>query len=207
MNILLSTRSRVRFTSVLAALAFVFAGLTSAYAVYYGLVNPSFGSSGQCSLSGWTTYGIAKADKTSDGKCFALIMVNTAGTGGRGSTTQVSGIEQTFVVHPNAPMLQLFLKPYSDQPNTTFAAQTITLRDSNGGLIYQGSRNSQIANENHNNLLELDLSGYAGQSVRLNIDVQIDTSMPDSPTAVRLNIDSMPIIVGEGPEIPPGGGW
>lgn len=205
---LFCTGSRGRFMSVLLALAFVLAGLGSGYAVYYGLVNPGFGSAGQCSLSGWTTYGIAKPDKPLDGgKCYALIMANTTASGSKELTAPASGIEQSFVVHPNAPVLRLFLQPFSDLPNTTFAAQTITLRDSSGGLIYQQSHNRQVQNEGHNNMLELNLSAYAGQSVTLNIDVQIDASNPDSPATVRLYIDDMPIINGEGPEIPPGGGW
>lgn len=173
--------------------------------LHSGLVNPGFGQAGGCSLDGWATSGVAKRGWTPNGKCYAVISAGSVE--GVPPQPRSAGLAQTFIVDPAFPRLRLFLQPHSNKPNTSFPAQTITVRDVSGAVIYQKSNNLQNKSTCDNYILDLGLTAYAGQAVLLNIDVLIDPSQATSPTDVRLNIDNQYICDAEGPDAPPGGSW
>jgi hypothetical protein len=168
--------------------------------------NPRFTQSGQCSLDGWRLAGDVTLDTNiENANCFAVIRVQQTGKSTKGRVS--ASIEQMFVVNPNSPVLQLYLVPYSDKPDTDFSAQTVTLMDRDRNIIYQKSHNLQAPADDYNFLIELDLSTYEGQVLNLHIDVMIDSSQPNSPGAVSMKIDDQPMFDLYGPNAPPGGGW
>jgi hypothetical protein len=168
--------------------------------------NAGFYHDGQCSLAGWMVAGDVTLDKRIENEnCFAVLSATQTGRSAKGKVS--ASIDQTFVVSPDAIMLRLYLQAFSDKPNTDFPAQTVTLIDSNRNIIYHKSRNSQNPNDVYNFLIELDLTDYVGQSLSLHIDVLIDSDQPNSPGAVTLKVDDMPMYDLNGPQGPPGGGW
>jgi hypothetical protein len=168
--------------------------------------NSSFKLNEQCSLDGWMTSGDVKLDTNlGNGNCFAVISARQPRRSARGRVS--ASIDQMFVVNPNSPVLQLYLVPYSDKPDTDFPAQTVTLIDRDRNIIYQKSHNLQAPADDYNFLIDLDLSDYVGQALNLHIDVMIDGAQANSPGAVSMKIDDQWIFDLHGPNAPPGGGW
>jgi hypothetical protein len=175
----------------------------------YGVVNRSFGPDGNCSLAGWTTsgtVGLPNTVITEDQHCYAMLQANV----GTSQDTATSYLEQGFLVDPAQPDITFYVNPTSDLPDVDYPAQTISLYNSAGQVIYERSHNFHVDGKTMCNFgLSYDLSAYAGQLVRLRITVKASTER-GAPTNVSMKVDfdkySWPCEDG-GPEEKPGGGW
>ncbi|HYF64559.1 MAG TPA: hypothetical protein VD886_17165 [Herpetosiphonaceae bacterium] len=171
-----------------------------------GLANEFFGQMDQCMLDNWTVSGdVSMATTRENGNCYAILSAKRPR--GRANQRVLASISQTFAVDPTAPLLELYLQPFSDKPGGDFPAQTITLVDGNRNVIYHKANNLQVPADDYNYLIELDLTDYANQSLTLEVTVQIDPSVRQSPDTVTLRVDSQGIYDLNGPGLPPGGVW
>jgi hypothetical protein len=205
MRFLTRTAHVRRLLGSLLALTLVFTTFRLAHGVFYGVVNPSFTQNGQCSTAGWTSSGLVKTppSPTNPSDCAVLLIAHPTVENPRVS----AGISQSFLVDPAKPKLKFYLQPFSDQPGTAFAAQTVTIRNSAGKPIYTKSRNSQIISSDDFFIVEVDLSSYASQRVFLSVEVLADATQADSPSDSRLLFDFDRLVIVNGPETTPGPGW
>jgi hypothetical protein len=172
----------------------------------YGVVNGSFGPDGNCSLAGWTTsgaVGLPNTAMTEDQHCYATLQANV----GTSQDTAASSLEQGFLVDPAQPYLLFYVNPTSDLPDVDYPAQTISLYNSAGQVIYERSRNLHVAGQIRCEFGFLyDLSAYAGQLVRLRISVKASTER-GAPTNVSMKVDfdkySWPCVDGGPDDAPP----
>lgn len=205
MRLLNPTAPVRRILSGLLAMVLAFTSINVARGVFYGVVNPTFSPNGQCSTNGWTTTGDVKLvpSPLTPGDCAVVL----AASARRADQQSASEISQTFLVDLANPQLKFYLRPSSNNPNSAFAAQTVTIYGPAGQIIYKASRNTQIVTGAQSFVVDVDLNAYANQQVRLSVAVAADSSQPASPSHVELLFDFDLMEIVDGPEVTPGPGW
>jgi hypothetical protein len=164
-----------------------------------GIVNATFGMHDACLLDGWTTVGSVTTAPTGWGDCKALLSADNSTVDRPAAVT--TRLEQSFVVQSNSTKLRFYTERTSNNPNTAFAAQTITLYNSAGQVI-----DRQVLNIQGSLYFETQLNGYQGQRVRLSIEVNLDPTKPGSPSNASMWVDFRMLYSGPQPELPGGGG-
>ncbi|HYF66019.1 MAG TPA: hypothetical protein VD886_24530 [Herpetosiphonaceae bacterium] len=220
---------RWRRLAALFAVLLAVASILPAYAVTVsaaGVLNPTFGVVGECNLSSWTATGQTLAFAANIfqvNTCAASVAVSsTEGQGwshgnstfGPPPPTTVEVIESTlsqrFTVNEANPQLVFYLLPTTNNPGTSYNAQTVSLYDSAGQLVYSKSRNSTL--DDGGTLLSAyqfsrSLAEYSNEEMTLRISVRVQPSVLDSPSNVGLLVDFDPPMGDLGPGQAPIGGW
>jgi hypothetical protein len=205
-----------RFAGLFAVLL-AFASVIPTHAISSaGIANANFGNLGNCNLNSWTALGAVSVAETNFGgtatcaatiNAFATTPIDASTIGdisigageGDGSdaihstelTSMGSMLTQRFVVNPNNSVLMFYLFPWTDNPSTSFAAETISLLNSSGQRIYSKSRNSALTSNSSIAAykFEYNLAAYANQYVTLEVSTYVSSGSSSSPTSVSLTVD------------------
>jgi hypothetical protein len=164
-----------------------------------GIVNATFGLNNTCLLDAWTAAGSVTTVPTGFSDCKAVLSADNSTADRPAAVT--TRLEQSFVVQGNSTKVRFYAERTSNNPNTTFAAQTITLYNKSGGIIAR-----QVLNAQSSSYFEAYLNGYAGDTVRLSIEVNLDPTRAGSPSKASMSVDFRMMYSGPQPELPGGGG-
>ncbi len=161
------------------------------------------GRNANCSLEYWsfgdTTQAMteeeARIPTTYPNKCIANLHSNAE------NANPITTLSQTFEVSDSHPFIAADIWPESNGGTIEFAAQTISLYDQEGRLIYSKSRNHTATRWM---MFYYDLSAYVGTEVTLYFETAVDLRDESSPSRAILSVDNVRLLKEGKPLINPG---
>jgi hypothetical protein len=197
------------FSGVLALLL-VLSSISSAdAAVTQNVSNPSFGRLNGCTDAGWTQSGwMAPRREGAEGNC-ALRMTAVHDLSVSPSKIINSKVEQSFYLSSSDPTIYFYYKSTIGS-HSDLCGMKFRLYDAAGKLIYEEAITARM-----NNHVLLGTSrgfpGYAGQQVKLSIEIYVLNPQPGAMNKQYLELDFQlttdHIIPSDpDPELPGGGG-
>jgi hypothetical protein len=175
------------FGGVLAFLLVVSTISSADAAVTQNLQNPSFGRINACTDSGWTKSGwIAPTGEGGQGNC-ALRMTAVHDLSVSPGQVINSKVEQTFYLSDSDPTIYFYYKSTIGS-HSDVCGMKFRLYDAAGRLLYEEAITARM---NNAALLEASRSfpGYAGQQVKLSIEIYVLNPQPGAMNKQYLELD------------------